>query len=59
MMSSWDKIVSLLENYFSTFLNGVAATLILAIVGTLVGLGIGILIAPARNLRVRKTIAFL
>ncbi len=54
MMSSWDKIVSLLENYFSTFLNGVAATLILAIVGTIVGLGIGILIAPARNLRVRK-----
>ncbi len=54
-MSSWDKIVSLLKNYYSTFLEGIAATLILAIVGTLVGLAIGIVVALGRNLRIKET----
>ncbi len=52
-MSSWDKIVSLLSNYWKTFLDGVASTLILAIIGTLCGLVIGIFVALLRNMEIK------
>ncbi|MFA6755928.1 MAG: amino acid ABC transporter permease [Bacilli bacterium] len=54
-MSSWDKIVSLLEGYYLTFLNGICSTLLLAIVGTFVGLFFGILIGLARNMKIKET----
>ena len=53
-MSSWDKIVKLLEDYYQTFLNGVVSTLILAIVGTGVGLLIGVIVALGRNIKIKE-----
>jgi putative lysine transport system permease protein len=54
-MNSFERIGYLLENFFSTFLDGIAATLILAIVGTGVGLLIGILVALGRNIKIKDT----
>lgn len=54
-MSSWDKIVKLLEDYYQTFLNGVVSTLLLAIVGTGVGLLIGVIVALGRNIKIKET----
>ena len=54
-MSSWDKIVKLLEDYYQTFLNGVVSTLILAIVGTGVGLLIGVIVDLGRNIKIKET----
>lgn len=54
-MSSWDKIVELLRLNWLTFLDGIAATLVLAIVGTFVGLFIGIFVALARNLEIKAS----
>ena len=54
-MSSWDKIVSLLENHYDAFLQGLLSTLILAIVGTVVGLILGILLALLRNIKIKET----
>ena len=54
-MSSFDKIGYLISNYFQTFLDGICATLILAIVGTGVGLLIGIIVALGRNISIKDT----
>ncbi len=54
-MSFWDKIAYLFQNYSVTFLNGIASTLILAIVGTFLGLFLGIFIALGRNIQYKET----
>ena len=50
----FDHILILLREHWLTFLNGIAATLVLAIVGTVVGLLIGIVVALGRNIQVNK-----
>jgi len=53
-MSLFEQIVYLLNNYGSYFVKGLLATLVLAIVGTLVGLFLGIIFALLRNLKIDK-----
>ncbi len=54
-MFSFEHFKSLIENYYLTFLNGLATTLILAIVGTAIGLVIGVLLAFVRNMEIKIT----
>lgn len=58
-MSSFDKIVSLLSNYSSTFIDGVAATLILSIVGTGVGLILGMFLALIKTIKIKENEHFI
>lgn len=53
-MNSFEKIYKLLTEFGMTFLEGIATTLILAIVGTVVGLFIGIGIALVRNMKIKE-----
>lgn len=49
----WDNICYLLSHYGVTFLEGILSTLVLAIVGTGVGLIIGVVVALGRNLTIK------
>lgn len=49
------RIGDLLSNFWLTFLNGIVSTLVLAVVGTFVGLLIGVVVALGRNLVVKET----
>lgn len=51
---SGNHILYLLENYWVEFGYGTLNTLILAVVGTIVGLVIGIFVSQVRNLRIEK-----
>lgn len=48
------RIGDLLSNFWLTFLNGIVSTLVLAVVGTFVGLLIGVVVALGRNLVVKE-----
>lgn len=54
-MFSFEHLFQLIEKYYITFLNGLAVTLILAIVGTFVGLLIGILLAFVKCIEIKET----
>lgn len=54
VMNSIDKIAYLLKYYYKTFLIGLASTLILAILGSLCGLIIGIFVALVKNIKIYK-----
>jgi len=54
MNNIFDDIAYLLSNYFSFFLYGLLSTLVLAIIGTLVGLFFGIFLAFGKNIKVHK-----
>ena len=51
----FSRIGQLIEDFWLTFLGGIVSTLILAIVGTFVGLLIGIVVALGRNLEIKDT----
>jgi len=53
-MSLFEQIVYLLNNYGSYFVKGLLATLVLATIGTLVGLFLGIIFALLRNSKINK-----
>ncbi len=50
-----EHIIYLLKNFFSKFLEGLGNTLLLAIIGTVLGLAIGIIIAVIRNIEINDT----
>ena len=49
------RIGVLLKDFWVTFLNGMLSTLVLALVGTFVGLLIGVVVALGRNLEIKET----
>jgi putative lysine transport system permease protein len=51
-MSSWQKILLLLERYGALFLQGVGTTLLLALTGIMVGLILGMGLALIRNIKI-------
>ena len=51
-MNSFEKIWYLISNYGTTFLEGLAATLILALFGTFVGLLLGIIFALIKDIKI-------
>jgi putative lysine transport system permease protein len=53
-MDSWSKLVYLLQNYHDLFLEGIEKTLFLAIVGSAIGLIVGMALALLRNLHSTK-----
>lgn len=53
-MNLFSRIWYLIERFYIDFLNGIASTLILAIIGTFVGLLIGIVVSLGRNLKIKK-----
>jgi len=54
-MFSFDHFQKLVSNYYLTFLNGLAVTLILAVVGTILGLVIGTLLAFVTSIEIKET----
>ena len=54
-MSFFGWIAKLLSEYWRLFLEGTAYTLIMALVGTVAGFLIGLLVAMVRTVPVRKT----
>jgi putative lysine transport system permease protein len=57
-MSLFEQISYLISNYGSYFIQGLLATLVLAIVGTTVGLFLGIFLALLRNIKVVENDSF-
>lgn len=53
-MSSWQKILLLLERYGPLFLQGIGTTLLLAITGIVVGLILGMGLALIRNIKINS-----
>ena len=53
-MNSFEKIWYLISNYGTTFLEGLAATLILALFGTFVGLLLGIIFALIKDIKIKE-----
>ena len=51
----FSRIGQLIEEFWLTFLGGIVSTLVLAIVGTFVGLLIGIVVALGRNLEIKDS----
>ena len=49
-MSFFEQIVYLIKNYYKTFLSGLGITILLAVVGTFVGLILGMILALGRKL---------
>ena len=54
-MTFWDWVVRLLQEYWPTFLQGAGTTLLLAVVGTIIGFLIGLLVAIVRTIPVSKS----
>lgn len=50
-MTTWEKFALLINDYGLLFLEGVGITLLLAVVGTFVGLILGMLLSMVRNLK--------
>ena len=55
-MNSFEKIWYLISNYGTTFLEGLAATLILALFGTFVGLLLGIIFALIKDIKIKEVV---
>ena len=53
-MSFFEQIGYLIKNYYKTFLSGLGVTILLAVVGTFVGLILGMILALGRNLKPNK-----
>ena len=53
-MSFFEQIGYLIKNYYKTFLSGLGITILLAVVGTFVGLILGMILALGRNLKPNK-----
>ena len=53
-MNSFEKIWYLISNYGTTFLEGLVATLILALFGTFVGLLLGIIFALIKDIKIKE-----
>ena len=53
-MSFFEQIAYLIKNYYKTFLSGLGITILLAVVGTFVGLILGMILALGRNLKPNK-----
>ena len=53
-MNSFEQIWYLISNYGTTFLEGLAATLILALFGTFVGLLLGIIFALIKDIKIKE-----
>ena len=51
-MNLFDDIGYLLKNYYNLYLQGLASTLILAIIGTVVGLGLGMFLGLGKNMKI-------
>jgi putative lysine transport system permease protein len=54
-MNFWQDAAYILEKYYIQILQGIAATVILAIIGTVVGLFIGIFIALGKRQKIKET----
>ena len=53
-MNSFEKIWYLISNYGTTFLEGLAATLLFALFGTFVGLLLGIIFALIKDIKIKE-----